>query len=86
MAQNPLEGTVASGLGKMAENIYDKVSKIGSLINKTPTPGYTTPKPDTSWHDEMVQQATASFSKPKPTTTHTSGQQRLSKKYGKGQK
>jgi hypothetical protein len=82
-SQNPLEGTIASGLGKMAENVYDTLSKVGNLGKKTPTPGQSAPKPDTSWHDEMVREASDSFVKAKPATSHQAGQQRITKKYGK---
>ena len=78
--QNPFKGTAASGLGETAAKVYNEAS---SLVNKIPGFGIGESKPDTSWHAEMVREATASFAKPKPTTSHQAGHQRINAKYGK---
>ena len=84
---NKLTGTAAQSIGDVAESVYDKVKgavdTVSSAMDKFHLPGTSAPKPDTSWHDQMVKEANASFAKPKSTTTHQAGHQRTMKKYGK---
>jgi len=77
---NPLTGTAAQPIGDLAEKVYNTATKY---INKIPSFGLGESKPDTSWHDQMVKEANASFSKSKSTTSHTAGHTRVKTKYGK---
>ena len=81
MAQDPAT-EAAKPLLDLRDKIYGGVIKAYDYLNNIYLPGTPSPKPDTSWHDKMVQEANASFVKAKPTTSHTAGQKRLSSKYG----
>lgn len=69
-----------------ASPIIDLVDKAyttaENFLNKIPTPGYKARKPDTSWHDEMVKEANASFAaQAKNPTSHQKNQSRINSKY-----
>ena len=78
------QNDIAKNLIDIAERPLSAVRSVLNTVNKyVPSFGIAESKPDTSWHDQMVREANASFAKAQATTSHQAGHQRIKAKYGK---